>query len=112
MRRSAFAALLGAALLVGLATLGGGCRPRESAVERGAREQVLHRGFSPDIADLDPHVAMMVSDVISNGPKASAKRAITGANATSAISPRMPPTKMAHTPVANALTGCHFWASG
>jgi oligopeptide transport system substrate-binding protein len=62
MRRSAFAALLGTVLLLGFAMLAGGCRPRETAVERGVREQVLHRGFSPDIADLDPHVAMMVSD--------------------------------------------------
>jgi oligopeptide transport system substrate-binding protein len=33
-----------------------GCWSRETAVERGLREQVLHRGLGADIADLDPHV--------------------------------------------------------
>ena len=34
-----------------------GCLRRESAVERGIREQVLHRGVGPEIASLDPHLA-------------------------------------------------------
>lgn len=62
MRRPAFVVRLAASLLAVLAAVGGGCRDRETAAERGLRDQVLHRGFSPDIADLDPHVAMMVSD--------------------------------------------------
>jgi oligopeptide transport system substrate-binding protein len=34
-----------------------GCERRETAVSRGNREQVLHRGIGPDLADLDPHLA-------------------------------------------------------
>lgn len=34
------------------------CFQRESAVARGNREQVLHRGVGPEIASLDPHLAM------------------------------------------------------
>lgn len=33
-----------------------GCAKRESPVERGTREQVLHRGLSADPSDLDPHL--------------------------------------------------------
>lgn len=44
----AFAALA-AALLAG-------CWSRETPVERGNREQVLHRSLSADVADLDPHI--------------------------------------------------------
>lgn len=39
-----------------------GCGPRETAVDRGAREQVLHRGIGPDLADLDPHLATQSGD--------------------------------------------------
>lgn len=39
-----------------------GCGSRETAVERGIREQVLHRGMGPDLADLDPHLATGTSD--------------------------------------------------
>ena len=34
-----------------------GCERHETAVSRGNREQVLHRGIGPDLADLDPHLA-------------------------------------------------------
>ena len=40
------------AVLVGL----GGCGRRETAVERGDREQVLHFGNKDEPADLDPHI--------------------------------------------------------
>lgn len=39
-----------------------GCGPRESAVQRGNREQILHRGIGHDLADLDPHLATQASD--------------------------------------------------
>ncbi|HRI83104.1 MAG TPA: peptide ABC transporter substrate-binding protein, partial [Opitutaceae bacterium] len=40
-----------------------GCWSRETAVERGIREQVLHRGLGADIADLDPHVITGLSEI-------------------------------------------------
>ncbi len=40
-------------LLVAIAP---GCKKRETAVERGTREQVLHRGLSADLSSLDPHL--------------------------------------------------------
>ncbi len=43
-------------LLVGGAGLLVSCSKRESPVERGIREQVLHRGLSADPAELDPHI--------------------------------------------------------
>ena len=33
------------------------CGTRETNVQRGDREQVLHRGIGPELADLDPHLA-------------------------------------------------------
>jgi oligopeptide transport system substrate-binding protein len=33
-----------------------GCKKRETDVERGIREQVLHRGLSADLASFDPHL--------------------------------------------------------
>jgi len=44
-----FLVVCGAGLLVS-------CGKRESPVERGIREQVLHRGLSADPAELDPHI--------------------------------------------------------
>ena len=38
------------------------CAPRETAVERGNREQVLHRGMGPEPADLDPQLATTAND--------------------------------------------------
>jgi oligopeptide transport system substrate-binding protein len=40
------------------------CAPRETPVDRGNREQILHRGLSHDLADLDPHLATQSSDYI------------------------------------------------
>ncbi|HYP17110.1 MAG TPA: peptide ABC transporter substrate-binding protein, partial [Opitutus sp.] len=39
------------------------CGPRETAVERGDREQILHRGIGSDIADLDPHLAVNIAEM-------------------------------------------------
>jgi oligopeptide transport system substrate-binding protein len=38
------------------------CVRRESPVDRGNREQILHRGISHDLASLDPHLATQTSD--------------------------------------------------
>jgi len=46
------------AIVLGLA----GCGPRETAVERGNREQILSRGMGPDLSDLDPALATGTSD--------------------------------------------------
>ena len=53
--------LLGPLLLLGFLALSG-CWQRETNVARGIKEQVLHRGISPDIADLDPHLATSAAD--------------------------------------------------
>lgn len=51
-------------LVVGLALLcSGGCLKRETNVDRGNREQVLHRGMGADPTDLDPQVASTISEV-------------------------------------------------
>jgi oligopeptide transport system substrate-binding protein len=39
-----------------------GCLKRETAVERGNRDQTLHRGMGPEPADLDPHLATTAND--------------------------------------------------
>ncbi|MET0263313.1 MAG: peptide ABC transporter substrate-binding protein [Rariglobus sp.] len=39
-----------------------GCLKRETAVERGNREQILHRGMGPEVADLDPHLGVTAND--------------------------------------------------
>jgi oligopeptide transport system substrate-binding protein len=57
MKRTGIALLLAAAVLA-LA----GCGSRETAVERGNREGVLHRGIGADLPVLDPHLANGVSD--------------------------------------------------
>lgn len=38
------------------------CSPRETPVQRGNREQILHRGISPDIAQLDPQLSTVAND--------------------------------------------------
>jgi oligopeptide transport system substrate-binding protein len=38
------------------------CTQRQTAVERGNHDQVLHRGIGHDLADLDPHLATQASD--------------------------------------------------
>ena len=40
----------------------GGCLRRETNVQRGDREQILHRGIGPDLSDLDPHLATGTSE--------------------------------------------------
>ncbi len=47
---------------LGLLLLLSGCLNRETAVERGIREQVLHRGIGPELAGLDPHLATSTGD--------------------------------------------------
>jgi len=42
--------------VLGLLILATGCPRRETPVERGIREQVLLRGLSADLAEIDPHV--------------------------------------------------------
>ena len=39
-----------------------GCAQRETLVQRGNREQVLHRGIGHELAGLDPHLATQASD--------------------------------------------------
>ena len=39
------------------------CLKRETAVERGDREQILHKGMGVDPADLDPHVATTIAEI-------------------------------------------------
>jgi oligopeptide transport system substrate-binding protein len=57
LRRSAFSCLFAplAGILLGLGFTA--CGKRETAVERGNREQILHRGVGPEIGELDPHLA-------------------------------------------------------
>lgn len=58
-RRSTLFRLSAVALCAGgclLATIPSGCRQRETEVERGIREQVLHRGLAADLSGLDPHL--------------------------------------------------------
>lgn len=38
------------------------CSPRETPVQRGNRQQILHRGISPDIAQLDPQLSTVAND--------------------------------------------------
>lgn len=40
-----------------------GCLKRETAVQRGDREQVLHRGMGADPTDLDPHTATNIAEM-------------------------------------------------
>jgi len=58
-RRTRTPLLAIAALLL---TVAGGCTFRETNVERGQRDQVLHRGMGQEVADLDPHLATQTSD--------------------------------------------------
>lgn len=58
MRRRLWILVLGLSLL--FAT---GCWKRESAVQRGDREHVLHRGIGADPTDLDPHTATNLAEV-------------------------------------------------
>jgi oligopeptide transport system substrate-binding protein len=52
--------LLLAAALCALA--GAGCLKRETAVQRGNREQILHRGIGNEVTELDPHLVTGVAE--------------------------------------------------
>jgi oligopeptide transport system substrate-binding protein len=58
-RLPALALLCAAALL----TLLPSCAKRETAVQRGDREQVLHRGMGADPTDLDPQAATNIAEI-------------------------------------------------
>src|SRR6476660_4756680 len=58
MRRRLWILVLALPLLVAP-----GCWKRESAVQRGDREHVLHRGICADPTDLDPHTATNLAEV-------------------------------------------------
>jgi len=49
-------------ILVVFCILLSGCGRRESVVQRGNREQILHRGISPDISELDPQLSTVGND--------------------------------------------------
>ena len=38
------------------------CGRHESVIQRGNREQILHRGISPDISELDPQLSTVAND--------------------------------------------------
>ena len=50
-------------LAVGVGAAFAGCLKRETAVLRGDREQVLHKGMGADPTDLDPHVATNIAEI-------------------------------------------------
>ena len=49
-------------VLIVLCILFSSCGRRESVVQRGNREQILHRGISPDVAELDPQLSTVAND--------------------------------------------------
>ena len=51
-------------LAAGLPVLLSGCSRHETNVQRGNREQVLHRGIGVELPDLDPHAATGTSEYI------------------------------------------------
>ena len=55
MMRRPVLCLLTSVLCLAVAIVSG-CKKRETDVERGIREQVLHRGLSADLASFDPHL--------------------------------------------------------
>ena len=56
--------VISGAAIVLICFCGSSCSSRESNVEKGNREQVLHRGIGPSLADLDPHLATGTTDYI------------------------------------------------
>src|SRR5688572_3223387 len=50
-------------LILSCLLLATGCFKRETAVQKGNRDQVLHRGIGSDPTDLDPHVATNLAEV-------------------------------------------------
>jgi oligopeptide transport system substrate-binding protein len=49
-------------VLIVFSLLLAGCGRHESVVQRGNREQILHRGISPDISELDPQLSTVAND--------------------------------------------------
>lgn len=50
-------------LLAGCLGIGfSGCRQRETAVQQGNREQILHRGIGYEVTELDPHLVTGVAE--------------------------------------------------
>src|SRR5947208_725102 len=39
-----------------------GCTKRDSAVQSGNREQILHRGIGSEVSDLDPQLAATIAE--------------------------------------------------
>jgi oligopeptide transport system substrate-binding protein len=48
--------------LLFLCLLFSSCSRRDNAVQRGNREQILHRGITPDVAELDPQLSTVAND--------------------------------------------------
>src|SRR5476649_900061 len=63
MKRSVFhSGRLSISVLVLLLTALAGCGKRETAVERGNREGVLHFSIGSEPSDLDPHIVVALAD--------------------------------------------------
>ncbi|MFA5266051.1 MAG: peptide ABC transporter substrate-binding protein, partial [Opitutaceae bacterium] len=64
--RHPFASFRGHAAMLGLAAVlifpAAGCARRETLVQRGNVEKILHRSVGHELADLDPHLATQTSD--------------------------------------------------
>jgi oligopeptide transport system substrate-binding protein len=60
-RLGGLAPFAGGVALAALLALSG-CRPRETPVETGDRNQVLHRSIGPEVSDLDPQLATQAND--------------------------------------------------
>ncbi len=60
--RRARRSLMPWALIVLVAWMPSACLNRETAVESGIRDQILHRGIGPELSDLDPHLATGTGD--------------------------------------------------
>jgi len=62
MKSVRFSACLFFPIVIIIGSLLAGCGRHESIVQRGNREQILHRGISPDIAELDPQLSTVAND--------------------------------------------------
>ena len=62
MKRSPYSVNFVHSVLVILSFLFAACHPRETAVQCGNRDQILHRGISPDISQLDPQLSTVAND--------------------------------------------------
>lgn len=50
-------------LLLAVVLLFPACLKRETAVEGGNRDQILHRGIGAEVSDLDPHLATTIAEI-------------------------------------------------